>query len=286
MTQLDFFEQPLPSGPSDLHWFDWTLVNSSGGKDSQTTIRQVVIRADAEAYPRSRIVVAHADLGRVEWPGTKELARQQAEHYGLRFEIVRRTQDRDLLEHVENRGKWPGLRTTRYCTSDHKRGPIRTLMTRLADEWHGGPHSGKGRRYAGRACRILNAMGMRAQESDEREKLLPYELNHENSRRIVYDWLPIHKWKLPEVWADIKASGVPYHPAYDLGMPRLSCCFCIYAPPEALILAGKHNPELLDDYVRVEQKINHKFRVDVSLADIQRAVRAGTEAGTVADWSM
>lgn len=30
----------------------------------------------------------------------------------------------------------------------------------------------------------------------------------------------------------------------DLGMPRLSCCFCIFSPRSALLLAGKHNPGL------------------------------------------
>ena len=39
----------------------------------------------------------------------------------------------------------------------------------------------------------------------------------------------------------IRRSGVPYHYAYDFGMPRLSCMFCFYAPKSALRLAGSHN---------------------------------------------
>ena len=37
-------------------------------------------------------------------------------------------------------------------------------------------------------------------------------------------------WKVEDVWARIKASGVEHHKAYDLGMSRLSCCFCVFAP--------------------------------------------------------
>jgi hypothetical protein len=59
-------------------------------------------------------------------------------HYGLRFEVVRREVDgrsQGLLEHLDAmpNPQWPGIRS-RWCTSDHKRGPIRRLMTRLARE--------------------------------------------------------------------------------------------------------------------------------------------------------
>ncbi len=59
--------------------------------------------------------------------------------------------------------------------------------------------------------------------------------------------------------------------------PRLSCRFCIFAPRAALILSGKHNPELLDKYVAVEKEIGHSFRVNLPLADIQKAIETGEE---------
>jgi 3'-phosphoadenosine 5'-phosphosulfate sulfotransferase (PAPS reductase)/FAD synthetase len=89
-----------------------------------------------------------------------------------------------------------------------------------------------------------------------------------------------------QVWRRIRASGVPYHAAYDLGVPRLSCCFCIYAPHSALLLAGEHNPELLAEYVRVEREINHSFRVELPLAEVQRALAEGDEPGPIVDWTM
>lgn len=222
-----------------------------------------------------RLVIVHADLGRMEWQGTCELAERQAKHYGIRFEVVKRAQN-DLLTHVAARGMWPSNKQ-RYCTSDHKRGPVATLFTKLTRE------IGSYKRV-----KILNCMGMRGQESPARAKLTPFKADERNTngKRVVDVWLPIHAWTVDEVWQRIHASGVEFHYAYRLGMPRLSCVFCIFSPVSALMLAGKHNPELLAEYVTVEKQINHTFRKDVKLEDIQTQLQAGAEPGRVSDWVM
>jgi hypothetical protein len=69
-------------------------------------------------------------------------------------------------------------------------------------------------------------------------------------------------------------------------MPRLSCCFCIFSPRSALLLAGKHNPELLAEYVAVEKQIGHRFRKELPLAEIQDALAKGEQPGKVTDWFM
>src|SRR3954465_13048389 len=91
----------------------------------------VVELSDKARVPRSRLIVAHADLGRVEWPGTRELAERQAHCYALEFVAVSRQQG-DLLQHVQARGMFPSP-SVRFCTSDHKRTPISTVFTRLAE---------------------------------------------------------------------------------------------------------------------------------------------------------
>ena len=237
----------------------------------------VVEQCDKARVRRSRLVVVHADLGRVEWPGTRELAEEQARHYGLEFVAVSRPQG-DLLEHIEQRGMFPSP-SVRFCTSDMKRGPVMTAFTRLAN---------RSRQENVRVCRILSCMGMRAQESPARAKRLPFAPNAmaSNGRRVVDDWLPLHNWTVEEVWSRIEASGVRHHPAYDLGMPRLSCCFCIFSPRSALLLAGKHNPGLLAQYVEVERKIEHRFRLELPLAEIQKALEKGEEPGPIHDWVM
>lgn len=223
-----------------------------------------------------RIIVAHADLGRIEWNGCASLAERQASLYGVRFWKMARPQG-DLLEHAEEKGMWPG-HATRYCTSDHKRGQIQKLFTELS------------RTLPGEKLRILNCLGMRAEESTARAKLSIYEKNNRASTktdtRIVYNSHAIKHWGVDEVWANIKATGIPYHFAYDLGMPRLSCCFCIFAPREALVLAGQHNPGLLQEYVDAEERMGHTFRVDLSMKEIQDEVNIRGGPIVVPDWKM
>jgi len=263
----------------NLAAYDVILVNSSGGKDSQTMLRHVVELADKAGIPRKRIVVAHADLGRAEWAGTAELAQRQAAFYGLRFEQVARPQG-DLIDHIESRGMWPSP-AQRYCTSDHKRGQIAKIIVKL--------HGEAKRRRGITHFRLLNCMGLRGEESPARAKKTTFQQDKRASTqsRHVDTWLPIHDWTETQVWDSIRESGVPHHKAYDLGMPRLSCIFCIFAPKPALILAGQHNPELLAEYVDLEARINHKFRMDTSMAEIQTAVKEGEAVGVMnGNWGL
>lgn len=244
----------------------------------------------ANARVSNRVVVVHADLGRVEWAGTRDLAERQARHYGVRFEVVSRPQG-DLLTHVEQRRKWPDSQN-RYCTSDHKRGQVSKMITKLVNERRAWLQGAEIRLSNQIHARVLNCMGIRAQESPTRSKLADFERDarNSNSRRTVDTWLPIHKWTVEQVWARVQASGVEHHPAYDLGMPRLSCCFCVFAPKSALVIAGRHNPQLLDEYVAVEQRIGHTFRHKLSIAAVRDAVRRGepavVSASDAACWRM
>jgi len=260
----------------DLSSYRWIVLNSSAGKDSQAMLDYVVELADRAGVTRDRLVVAHADLGRVEWPGTRQLAEQQAKHYGLAFHAIRRPQG-DLLEHITDRGKFPSP-AVRFCTSDHKRDQVSKLLTWLTQQ--------SGLTYE--PVRILNCLGLRADESPARAKRVPFcnDPRSSNTRRIVDTWLPIHSWNAARVWERIRNSKVPHHPVYDLGMPRLSCCFCIFSPRSALLLAGKHNPELLAEYVRVEKQIGHRFRQELSMADVQQSLERGEQPGKVTDWQM
>lgn len=263
----------------DLRDWDWILVNTSAGKDSLVML-DLVCRWAAKAGRLDRVVAVHCDLGRFEWAGVAELAERQARRYGIRFEIVRaRT---DMFGRIRHRRRWPGKRV-RWCTSDLKRTPVRTLMTALAKEWREAGGTGR--------CRILNALGLRAEEGGphgRRAKLPVLALDTRatnQTRREVWTWLPIHDWKLAEIWSHIQVQGLEYHEAYDLGMPRLSCVFCIFATREGLVLAGRHNRALLQEHVDLEAEIGHTFSEKFSLAEIAEAVDRGEDPGVVVDWS-
>jgi 3'-phosphoadenosine 5'-phosphosulfate sulfotransferase (PAPS reductase)/FAD synthetase len=307
-----------------LERYDWIVVSTSGGKDSQTMLRMVCKLAD-QAGVLDRVVAVHADMGRVEWPGVPELAAEQAAHYGVRFEVVSRPQG-DLLQHVRDRSKSLRARakadppvpspTNRYCTSDHKRDQIAKVMTGLASEsraeagkavmpWmkpsqryctsdHKRDQQAKlltrlaGERKGRRPVRILQCMGMRAGESVARSKLRPFHLDRRNSntRKRVHIWLPIHDWTAERVWSDVKASGVRHHPVYDQGMPRLSCCFCIYMPKPALVLAAKLTPGLAREYAKVEEEVGYSFRKELPMAEVIRLAESGEDCGPITTWEM
>jgi len=256
----------------DLTAYDLVLLNTSGGKDSSVMAWNVTKMAEAQGV-KDRLVLGHATF-REEWKGTVEVVKKQAEQLGLPFHVV--TRGEGLLDYVRRRKMWPSS-MARYCTSDFKRAPIDKLITQLAPGLE-------------RRLKVLNVMGLRAQESPARAKKVPFKVNERrtNGRRHVDDWLPILDMKIEEVWETIKANAIPQHVAYSLGMPRLSCVFCIFAPKAALVLAGKQeeNKELLKEYVAVEKEIGHSFRKDFKIAEVLEAVEAGQDSGQVADWKM
>lgn len=255
----------------ELKTYDLILINTSGGKDSSVAAYKVAQLAK-RAGVKDRILLAHATF-KEEWRGTVEVVHRQAEQLRLPVEVVSRGED--LLDYVRRRRMWPSSQA-RYCTSEFKRAPIDKVITRRAP-W-----------LEGRPCRVLSVMGIRAEESPARAKRRPFvrDERRSNGRREVHTWLPIFDMKLSRVWEIIKEHRIPQHEAYQLGMPRLSCRFCIFAPKAALVLAGRHNPELLREYVQVEREIGHKFREDLAIEEVLEEVEAGHDAGPVSDWKM
>lgn len=270
---------------------DKIVINSSGGKDSLAMLIRIVRQAKALGIPMDRLVVLHCDLGRVEWEGTREVAQAQAEYFGLRFEVRRRAGG-DLLDQIKARyiklkakaeregldkvaPAWPSS-AARYCTSDNKRDVAAKFITEIVREL-----------ALDRPARILNCMGLRAEESPARARRSDLELDKRltNGKREVWAWLPIQDLTTAEVWEEIDASGAPSHPAYAAGMPRLSCRFCVLASRSALVLSAQLNPELAQEYVALEAEMGSSFRKDLSMADIVREAQSSPVPAAVADWA-
>lgn len=70
MKQLALFTQHKPISLVD---YDCIVISSSGGKDSQAMLAHVHAQAVLQGV-EDRLVVVHADLGDMEWPGTKACA--------------------------------------------------------------------------------------------------------------------------------------------------------------------------------------------------------------------
>ena len=58
---------------------------------------------------------------------------------------------------------------------------------------------------------------------------------------------------------------------------RLSCSLCVLAKRKDLVRAAQLRPELAAEYAELETEIGHRFRNDVSIADI---ITAAKQAGT------
>ncbi|MCY4479501.1 MAG: phosphoadenosine phosphosulfate reductase family protein, partial [Rhodospirillales bacterium] len=135
----------------------------------------------------------------------------------------------------------------RFCTSDFKRGPIeRELRRYLA------AHP----RFAGR---IVNCLGIRADESTDRSRRTPWSRNDRNSKagRDWHDWLPIFDFSEAVVFDAIERAGQSPHWAYAAGMTRLSCSFCILASSADLRRAAELRPRLYARYAALERRIAH-----------------------------
>lgn len=225
------------------------VSNHSGGKDSQTMLIKLL-----EVIPPQQIVVVHASLGAMEWPGALELAQNQAEDAGLPFIVARAR--KTLLEMVERRFEnrpevpsWPSA-STRQCTSDLKRGPIQREVRAYAK--------------ANGFKVIVNCLGLRAEESPGRAKRQVFRKNETDSNSVLtwYEWLPIHELKAEEVFVSIREAGQEPHYAYALGNERLSCVFCIMASRNDLRNGGRHHPELLEQYAALEEHTGYTMHMN------------------------
>ena len=215
-------------------------ISTSGGKDSQAMTIML-----ERIVPRDQLVAVHAPLGEVEWPGTVEhIEATLPKDVPLILAPV--ASGKSLLERVEERRMWPS-NSIRWCTSDFKTGPIERELRRYlkANPQFGG--------------RVVNAMGMRADESAARARKVPWRRNERMSvaGREVFDWLPVFDLSTEEVFRTIRDAGQLPHPAYLQGMSRMSFVFCSMASRSDLRTAAQLQPDLYRKYAALERRIGH-----------------------------
>lgn len=217
------------------------VINHSGGKDSQAMY--LLMR---ENVPAENLVVIYAHLPEVTWPGTEEHIR--ATIGDSEFHVV--TARKTFFEMVYHRMMFPSP-SNRQCTSDLKRGPIEKKIKEICNK----------RGFN----KVINCMGLRAQESAGRAKKESWRKvdRNCNSKREWYEFLPIHDWTIDQVFAFIHSKGQEAHWAYAEGMTRLSCCFCIMASDEDIRTAARLMPDLAAKYIEIEKKINHTLLMPV-----------------------
>lgn len=259
----------------------------SGGKDGQAMVKSL----HNWGLPVAGLI--HADLGRVEWPQSLGMCEAAAEEFSLPLHIVTRADGADMLDHWKNRmhklegtGKpfWSSS-ANRYCTSDLKRDPIDKFLRNCGNDL------------------VISCEGIRAQESDKRALKSPLEIrrrisssfydgmtveeaiaNFTPGKRLALTWFPIFNYSLNDVWGTYRMSEEklqlarwafneygfcpdwwPFHPAYAFGNDRVSCMFCVLGSINDLQNAAKHNPELLEEMVAMEEESGATFKNKWSL---------------------
>ena len=213
-------------------------LSHSGGKDSQAMYAHV-----RTIVPDEQIVVVHAHLGEIEWEGVEDHIRATTLH-PLNTVRARKTFFQMVRERARKRPDVPSFpaSSTRQCTSDLKRAPIYKFIRR--------DMNGRGAKLG------VNTMGLRAEESYSRRRLVDLAVNEtlSNRKRTVYNWLPIHRLKEQEVFERIAQAGQTPFWAYAAGNRRLSCVFCILACPGDLANGRKYRPELFEEYTKLEEE--------------------------------
>lgn len=296
----------LPGQPGWADFYDVIGIPTSGGKDSEPAMHRTMELVTAAGAVDKTFGLhlwldeRHDDPGiepMVEWPQVPELAAEQSTRNGLplgdgggwavwdartagadidrevwagRVHYARRDFDGDLIDDFATRRKRDGSprgfarKGMRYCTGEWKTAVGRAFTEYVCEQV---------RRERGltRPVRVLQVMGFRSQESADRARRNPFGINYRVSAkasRWVWEWLPIHALTLDQVWADIRARGVPYHPVYDQGMTRLSCRACIMASRADLARTKRLAPATAARIMRIERDLGDSFQHGRSLTSI------------------
>ena len=245
------------------------LLSCSGGKDSDAMSYRLLEEKRIRGWYGETLII-HADLGRMERTETPAYVESFANLLDLELVVVRHPKY-DLLEgfrqrmlklREEDKDAPPfSSIANRYCTSDWKREPISKFI----------------RNYFPENITVVCAMGLRAEESPARAKrpivALRPGTQAPTKGRIVYDWNPIHQWKLAQVWWAIRQYGNIYHPAYDannerVGNDRLSCGMCILGCVSDQRNGAYDRPETYQALVDIELESGFSFQENRPLFNV------------------
>lgn len=144
-------------------------------------------------------------------------------------------------------------RLRRFCTEDLKVRPILKFVELLQDEGH----------------EVVNAVGIRAAESDARSKLTEWEWSDAFD---CWVWRPLIAWTEQDVIDIHKRHGLAPNPLYLKGAQRVGCFPCIFARKAEIKLVAEIAPERIEEIRQLE--------ADVTKGAEER-IAARLKAGTI-----
>jgi 3'-phosphoadenosine 5'-phosphosulfate sulfotransferase (PAPS reductase)/FAD synthetase len=130
------------------------------------------------------------------------------------------------------------MRTGRWCTEELKIRPMR--------EFHDAVERETGRE-------TVNVLGIRAEESRERAKMLLIEDAPPGDKSWGgWIWRPLLQWTIADVIEIHRRHAVPMNPLYHQGFDRVGCFPCIFARKEEIRLLPESR---IDEIERLEEEI-------------------------------
>ena len=229
------------------------IVSTSGGKDSTATclfLKELGIPFEAvfmdtgwehkDTYkfldevlpsivgPITKLVYDGPETQFVGQPDLEELARKYEARLGRRSAMVR------LVIH---KGMFPS-RIARWCTQYLKTTPMQRYLRSLDDV-------------------IVNAVGIRAEESPSRAALPEWEWNAEYDADI---WRPLIHWTENDVIDVHTWGGVPPNPLYLRGTARVGCWPCIFAHKAEIRMLAETDPERVALITDLERDVGERAR--------------------------
>ena len=135
---------------------------------------------------------------------------------------------------VLKKGIVPGLRS-RFCTEELKIKPLHAYYQTIDDE-------------------ITVYVGIRADESQKRAEMQPEKWVDDGGG--YWCKFPLFNWSARDCFDLMKKYNVPPNPLYKMGMKRVGCWPCIMVSLGELRQAFLRFPELRDQLMRLEAKLN------------------------------
>lgn len=137
-----------------------------------------------------------------------------------------------LPELVRSKAMFPS-RVRRFCTVELKVKPLAAYVRSLDAD-------------------VVNAVGIRAAESQARSKLPEWEWNETFDCDV---WRPILAWSKDDVVAIHKRHGLSPNPLYLRGASRVGCWPCIFARKEEIRRLAEIDPARIDEIRALEGEL-------------------------------